>query len=85
MVRKKFPYFYGVNDEPDESLFKKQCAAIERHIPNLKKEKLLEDVDGSSIQIYYHEKGEVRVCNDYCYGDLYIESDFDLEPYFDYL
>ena len=76
------PYFYGICDNPDEELFKKQCAALEKHIPNLKRARLLEDVDGSSYQHYNHPLGEVVVSNDYTLGDLYVESDFDLEPYF---
>lgn len=82
-LRRKLQFFYGICDVPDEEYFYKQCAAIEAHIPNLSKEKLLEDVDGSAYQIYHHVQGEIRVCNDYCYGDLYVESDFDLLPYFD--
>lgn len=81
-MRREYTFFYGICDNPDAELFKKQCAAIEKHIPNLKQEPLLEDVDGSSIQIYTHKNGEIKVCNDYSLGDLYVESDFDLLPYF---
>ena len=75
-------YNCTIYDVPSEKYFKNQCAAIEKHIPNLAKEKLLADVDGSLIQIYNHAKGEIRVCNDYMINCLYVESDFDLEPYF---
>lgn len=76
-------YFYGIYDNPDEELFKKQCAALEKNIPNLRRAQLLEDADGSSYQHYKHPLGEVVVSNDYAFGDLYVESDFDLEPYFE--
>ena len=79
-MRKK--YFYGICDKPDKGLFEKQCAALEKHIPNLKREQLLEDVDGSLYQHYLHPRGEVIVSNDYSLGDLYVESDFDLLPFF---
>ena len=59
-----------------------RCAAIERRFPNIRKDEVLEDVDGSSYQIYYHSEGMIRVCNDYCLGDLYVEPEFDLLPYF---
>ena len=81
-MKKEYPYFYGIYDNPDEKLFQRQCSAIEKHIQNLNKESLLEDVDGSLIQIYHHEKGTIRVCNDHFLGDLYVESNFDLLPYF---
>ncbi len=81
-MRRELPYFYGIYDNPDAELFQRQCAAIEKNISALKKEPFLEDVDGSSFQTYRHAKGRINVCNDYCLGDLYVESDFDLLPYF---
>ena len=82
-MRKKYKYSYNIYDQPDDELFYKQCAALEKHIPNLTKEYPLQDVDGSLIQIYYHEKGEIVVFNDYDIRALYVDSDFDLEPYFE--
>ena len=81
-MRRELPYYYGIYDRPDEELFQKQCVALEKKIPALQKEPLLEDVDGSRFQSYQHAKGRINVCNDYCLGDLYVESDFDLLPYF---
>ena len=40
-------YNYTICDQPDSKLFEKQCLALEKHIPNLMKEDLMEDVDGS--------------------------------------
>lgn len=34
----------------DEQIFKNQCRGLEMHIPNLVKDKLLEDVDSSNTQ-----------------------------------
>ena len=73
---------YTICTQPDQELFKRQCIALEKHIPNLVKEDLLKDVDGSIFQKYHHTTGMVRVCNDNYIGCLYIESEFDLEPYF---
>ncbi|MBQ7493292.1 MAG: hypothetical protein IJT47_02560 [Selenomonadaceae bacterium] len=81
-MKKNLPYFYGIYDNPDEDLFHRQCVALEKKFPAMRKDKLLQDVDGSLLQIYHHERGSIRVCNDYCLGDLYVESDFDLLPYF---
>lgn len=73
---------YTICTQPDEELFKKQCAAFEKKFPNLVKFIRLEDVDGSAWQTYHHEKGDFEVVNDCNIGCLYVESDFDLEPYF---
>jgi len=79
---KKFKYSYTIYNAPDEALFKRQCAALEKHIPGLRRDRLYEDVDMSAYQCYFHEKGEVRVCNDYYVGCLRVDSDFDLTKYF---
>ena len=55
---------------------------IGKNIPDLKKEELLEDVDGSQWQFYVLGNGEIVVKNDCCINELYIESDVDLLPYF---
>ena len=78
---KNYEFHYTVCNEFDEEIFIKQCAAIEK-IPSLKKEKLLEDVDGTVLQIYHHENGDIRIVNDYLIGCLYVDSDFDSLPYF---
>ena len=81
-MRRNLPYFYSIYDNPDNEFFQRQCAAIEKRFSNIRKDDVLEDVDGSSYQTYYHSEGMIRVCNDYCLGDLYVESEFDLLPYF---
>ena len=81
-MEKEFPHTYIICDVPDSKLFKKQCEAIEKHIPGLEADKILDDVDGSSYQTYHHANGDIEVCNDYRYGDLYVQADFDLLPYF---
>lgn len=64
------------------SWVKNTSIALEKNIPNLKKEELLEDVDGSQWQFYVLGNGEIVVRNDCCINELYIESDVDLIPYF---
>ncbi len=81
-MQKKFKYSYAICDQADDEIFRKQCIALENHIPNLIKERLLEDVDGSLYQEYHHEKGELIVCSEIPVGAVYIDSDFDINPYF---
>ena len=75
-------FHYTICTQPDEELFCKQCIAIEKRFPNIPRDDWLEDVDGSSYKTYYHPKGMIRVCNDCNSGCLYVDSDFDLIPYF---
>lgn len=81
-MKHEFKFEYTICTQFDEELFKKQCKAFEKKFPNIEKEPLLEDVDGSSYQTYHHEGGDFVVANDYDIGCLYVESDFDLLPYF---
>lgn len=73
---------YTVCTQADAELFRKQCAAIEKNIPNLEKQKMLEDVDGTLSQRYEHPKGCIVVKNDMQVDALYVTADFDLLPYF---
>lgn len=74
-------YHYLVYPATNEKLFYKQCARLEERIAGLKNLRLLEDPDGTLIQLYRHPKGEVDVYNDEDVGMLYVKSGFDLKPY----
>ena len=73
---------YTVCTQADVELFRKQCAAIEKNIPNLKKHELLVDVDGTLAQRYDHSIGTIMVKNDMQVDALYVTADFDLLPFF---
>lgn len=73
---------YNICNQADIELFQKQCVALEKRLPELKADQLLQDVDGSLIQRYTHPKGVVTVRNDMQIDALYVSSDFDLLPYF---
>ncbi len=73
---------YNICNQADEEIFNKQCLAIEKHIKHLSKNPILDDVDGSKIQVYFSEKGKITVYNDYSIGAVYVNADFDLLPYF---
>ncbi len=75
-------YNYTICNFASEEFFKKQCKGLEKHIPNLTKKQFLKDVDGSLIQIYQLNQKEIRVVNDASVDVVYIESDIDIEPYF---
>ncbi len=75
-------YHYSICTEPDHRIFKKQCEAIEKYIPNIRKADLLEDVDGSVTQIYLLEKKRITVHNSYYIGAVYVDSEIELTHFF---
>ena len=72
-------FSYNIAKTADPKAFEKACAMIEAGIKNLSKEELLEDVDGTHIQIYTTPEGKIKVFNDYEVDAVYADSDFDLE------
>ena len=81
-MRKEYKYTDWVCNQFDAEIFNKFCKRIEKLIPDVQKESLLEDVDGSLYQTYHHEKGDIFVICSYSVNEVYFESDFDLDPYF---
>ena len=43
-----------------------------------KKEKLLEDVDGTAIQFYHFDSKTIKVCNDFEIDAVYVDSEIEL-------
>ena len=82
MSGKEYKYDYTVCNCADEGVFYKQCRSIESNIPNLIMAKLLDDVDGSLVQKYSHPNGMIVVKNDCQVDAVYVQSDFDLLPFF---
>lgn len=75
-------YHYTICNIPDEKLFYKQCAALEKNIPCLERGLLLKDVDGSLTQLYKKEGKEISVHNSEYIGALYIDSEVELTQFF---
>lgn len=75
-------FHYNICTEPDEEIFQKQCVALEKHIPDIQKSTLLNDVDDSKTQIYYLHNKKITVHNSYYIGAVYVDSEVTLEKYF---
>ncbi len=73
---------YTICNQADENIFRKQCLALEKNIPDLIKENTLEDVDGSLTQLYSLYNKRVSVHSSENIGAVYVESDVDLKPFF---
>ena len=76
-------FSYTICNCADMELFREQCRALEKHIPDIQKTKFWHDVDDTMVQEYEHPKGTILVKNDAQVDALYIDSDFDLLPYFE--
>lgn len=75
-------YEYSICNQVDEVIYKKQCAALESHVPGLKKEEELIDVDGSAIQGYNLDGKRITVHNSFYANEVYVKSEIELEQYF---
>lgn len=71
-------YEYNVYQEASNEKFLETCQYIESFIPNIVKENLLVDVDGTGIQRYFKGNQEIKVYNDYEVDAVYVESDIEL-------
>lgn len=75
-------YSYSLCPEISNEVFIAVCQKIEQRWPELRKERLLIDVDGTMLQIYYQGQKEAVVYNDVEVGAVYIESDIDMDNLF---
>ena len=72
-------FSYDIFAKANEDEFKKACKVIENEYKDIEKEDILEDVDGSSIQIYNTVGGKIKVFNDLEVDAVYIDSDVQLK------
>lgn len=73
---------YTISKTANNSRFKWACEQIEKNVNNLKKEKLLVDVDGSAVQIYHINNHKIRVDNDFEIDAVFVTSDINLSRLF---
>lgn len=72
-------FSYNIAKNADNKAFEDICTLIESKVTNIKKEKVLEDVEGTQIQIYNASGGKIKVYNDYEVDAVYIDSEIDLK------
>lgn len=71
-------YNYIVHSEADSEIFERACKIIETVYAEVSKGELLVDVDGSQIQKYKTDEGNIEVINDIYVGYVCIKSDYEL-------
>lgn len=79
---REYKFDYTIYPDNSSKKFKEACENIENHFVNISKEKLLVDVDGSTIQVYKFDTGEIAVYDDYDVGAVFVLSDADLDEVF---
>lgn len=75
-------FSYTVSKAASEKDFAKACQLIESHFKGINKEKVLEDVDGTTIQIYHKDYSSIKVYNDYEVDAVYVDSEIELKNMF---
>lgn len=75
-------FSYNISKNANLKAFVSTCALIESKVKDFTKEKLLEDVDGTQIQIYNSSEGKIKVFNDYEVDAVYVDSEKDLKEIF---
>ena len=75
-------FSYNIEKVADETKFNEACRKIEENVTEIQKNKLLEDVDGTQIQIYYKDNKKIKLVNDYEVDAVYIDSEISLDYIF---
>lgn len=75
-------FSYNIEKEASEKKFIESCKKIEKNIPDIQKNDILEDVDGTQIQIYHKNGKKIKVMNDYEVDAVYIDSEINLDKLF---
>lgn len=73
---------YTISDSPNAEIYRRQCDALEKHVPGLKKLRELEDADGGRICLYQKDDARIKVINDFAVGGVFVDSEIDLTPFF---
>lgn len=76
---KTYPFDYNIYPDNSPEAFKRVCGKIEAHFTDLKKENLLVDVDGTTIQRYTRQGKEIVIFDDYDIGAVFAQSEINLE------
>lgn len=79
---KEYKYRYTICDFSDVEIYKKQCIALEKNIPNIKIIFKLDAVDGTDISEYEVQGEKIIIKNSDIVDAVFIESEIDLEQFF---
>lgn len=69
---------YTISPYADEKIFNMALNLFESKFSDVRKEKLLVDVDDTALQIYVKSDKRIKFFNDYEVDAVYVKSDIDL-------
>ena len=75
-------YSYTISNSANKDIFECACRSIQTFLKKYKKEKQLQDVDGTTIQIYRRKNRKIKVVNDFEIDAVYVDSEIDLGKIF---
>jgi len=75
-------YDYTICPDNSPQEFNEFCKKIEKEFPHLHKNRLLIDVDGSTIQTYKYNGKDIDIYDDYDIGAVYVKSEINLDNLF---
>ena len=75
---REYKYDYTVNPENSSETFRDLCDKIAQEYPTFRREELLIDIDGSTIQVFSENGKEIVVYDDYDVGAVFVVSDVDM-------
>lgn len=71
-------FSYTIAKAASKEEFARVCRLIESHFKEIDKDSVLEDVDGTAIQVYHKGGKCIKVYNDYEVDAVYVDSQMDL-------
>lgn len=75
-------YQYTICNQPDEIIYRRQCEALEKHIPGIVGVKELANIDGGFIRVYDKDGATIKVKNDVYVGGVFVDSEIELTQFF---
>ena len=72
-------YQYTICNQPDKSIYRRQCKAIEENVPGIVEAKELANIDGGAVMIY---KKDGATINDVYVGGVFVDSEIELTQFF---
>ena len=70
---------YVIHPDNRPEIFKKICRKIKEMFPDAIEQKLLVDVDGSTIQTFTQDGKDIDVFDDYDIGIVFVQSEIEIK------
>lgn len=70
---------YTLFSKNSPGIFKSACEKVSAAFPNANKQRLLVDVDGSTIQTFTVDGNDIDIYDDYDVGAVFVKSQVNLD------